>query len=125
MMTEAASKPLLVVLGNQLFPIERLNDVRFSGIFMAEDMGLCTYERHHQQKIVLFLAAMRHHADALREHGFTIHYYELDPDDRRSYEDKLRATIEDGAYDEIVPRTISSWKIHCSHQRAADCFATA
>ena len=49
----------MVVLGNQLFPPDCLDDCRDTVIFMAEDVGLCTYVRHHQQKIVLFLARMR------------------------------------------------------------------
>ena len=51
-------RPLLVILGNQLFPLRFLPPARDVGVFMAEDMGLCTYEKHHQQKIVLFLAAI-------------------------------------------------------------------
>ena len=56
---------------------------------MAEDVGLCTYEKHHQQKIVLFLAAMRAYADELRESGFDVEYVKLDTADERPYEDKL------------------------------------
>ena len=36
-------------------------------VFMREDMGLCTYEKHHKQKIVLFLSAMRSYRDELRK----------------------------------------------------------
>ena len=86
---------LLVILGNQLFAPDRLpppGDVR---VFMAEDFGLCTYEKHHQQKIVLFLAAMRAYADELREAGHEVDYVALDPDDRRSYEEKLLLALRD------------------------------
>ncbi len=62
---------------------------------MAEDIGLCTYVRHHQQKIVLFLAAMRAYRDELREAGYDVHYVELDADDQRPYEEKLLAVITD------------------------------
>ena len=55
---------LLVILGNQLFAPEHLPPPDSMPVFMAEDMGLCTYEKHHQQKIVLFLAAMRAYAEA-------------------------------------------------------------
>jgi deoxyribodipyrimidine photolyase-related protein len=79
----------MVVLGNQLFPPDRLEDCRDAVVFMAEDVGLCTYVRHHQQKIVLFLAAMRSYADELRAAGFDVRYFPLDADDERSYEDKL------------------------------------
>ena len=58
-MASTTGKRLLVVLGNQLFPLQHLKDYRDALIFMREDRGLCTYERHHQQKVVLFLAAMR------------------------------------------------------------------
>lgn len=79
----------MVVLGNQLFPPDRLEDNRDAVIFMAEDVGLCTYVRHHQQKIVLFLAAMRSYADELRDAGFEVRYFPLDPGGGESYEDRL------------------------------------
>lgn len=56
---------MLVILGNQLFSPEHLPAAATTPVFMAEDLGLCTYVRHHQQKIVLFLAAMRSYADAM------------------------------------------------------------
>ena len=80
----------LVILGNQLFPIEQLSGSRGLPIFMAEDLGLCTYVRHHRQKIVLFLAAMREYRDALIEQRFDVHYEEL-PDEvaEASFETRL------------------------------------
>ena len=39
---------------------------------MAEDYELCTYEKHHKQKILLFLSSMRSHADTLRKDKFKI-----------------------------------------------------
>ncbi|MDH3909292.1 MAG: cryptochrome/photolyase family protein, partial [Gammaproteobacteria bacterium] len=84
---------LLVVLGNQLFPPERLKGCRDAVVFMAEDIGLCTYVKHHQQKIVLFLAAMRSYADELRATGFEVRYFSMDADDDSSYEDKLDRVV--------------------------------
>ncbi|HEY5624263.1 MAG TPA: cryptochrome/photolyase family protein, partial [Gammaproteobacteria bacterium] len=80
---------MLVVLGNQLFAPQHLPAASERTVFMAEDLGLCTYEKHHQQKIVLFLAAMRSYADELREAGYQVHYELLDTEDARPYEDKL------------------------------------
>ncbi len=80
---------VLVILGNQLFPVGCLPPPSATTVFMAEDYGLCTYERHHQQKIVLFLAAMRAYAEELRAAGYQVHYVKLDTGDRRPYEDKL------------------------------------
>ena len=45
---------LHVILGNQLFPVEHLHQIKPEIVFMKEDMGLCTYEKHHKHKIILF-----------------------------------------------------------------------
>ena len=42
-----------VILGNQLFPTAHLKDYKDHVFFMAEDYGLCTYVKHHKQKILL------------------------------------------------------------------------
>ena len=82
-----------MVLGNQLFPPHLLPDPRDTVVFMAEDVGLCTYVRHHQQKIVLFLAAMRSYADELRDAGFEVRYFPLDADGGPSYVGKLDRVV--------------------------------
>lgn len=56
---------------------------------MREDFGLCTRVRHHQQKLVLFLSAMRHHAEKLRAEGAQVHYESLDPCDLRVFTEAL------------------------------------
>ena len=92
---------MLVILGNQLFPLRFLPPPSVP-VFMAEDVGLCTYERHHQQKIVLFLAAMRAYADELRAAGYEVHYVELDTSDARDYEQKLAAALEQVGADRLM-----------------------
>ena len=67
----------LVVLGNQLFPPALLRGSSNLPVFMAEDVGLCTYVRHHRQKIVMFLAAMRAYRDDLALRGFEVSYETL------------------------------------------------
>ena len=86
---------MLIILGNQLFAPEHLPAAKETHVFMAEDLGLCTYVRHHQQKIVLFLAAMRSYADELKRAGFTVTYHRLDPANTESYEQKLAAALRD------------------------------
>jgi len=61
---------------------------------MMEDLGLCTYVRHHQQKIVLFLAAMRSYRDTLEAAGLRVHYVDLDGGTGRSYEDHLGSVVD-------------------------------
>ena len=57
---------LFFILGNQLFPTKYLDRFKKDHLFfMAEDKGLCTYEKHHKQKILLFLSSMRSYADIL------------------------------------------------------------
>jgi deoxyribodipyrimidine photolyase-related protein len=101
-MSPVKPKELLVVLGNQLFPIEHLPSAAETRVFIAEDLELCTYVRHHQQKIVLFLAAMRSYADALRSAGYDVHYERLDSDGAESYEAKLEKHLQTTAATKLV-----------------------
>ena len=95
------SRPLLAILGNQLFPLRFLPPATEVDVFMAEDMGLCTYEKHHQQKIVLFLAAMRSYADELRAAGYGVEYHYLDTSSNKSYEERLGETINSSGRDSL------------------------
>ena len=45
---------LLLILGNQLFPVEYIKAVDCKKIFMKEDLGLCTDFKHHKLKILFF-----------------------------------------------------------------------
>jgi deoxyribodipyrimidine photolyase-related protein len=97
-----AARRLLVVLGNQLFPVDHLRDCEDAVVFMAEDPGLCTYVKHHQQKIVLFLAAMRSYADVLRAADFDVRYFELDAESSASYEQKLARVVSELGCTELL-----------------------
>ena len=66
---------LFFLLGNQLFDEKYLEKFKKDHIFyMAEDFQLCTYEKHHKNKILLFLSSMRSHADRLKKSKFKIEY---------------------------------------------------
>ena len=81
---------LFFILGNQLFPIQHLNSFKNDHIFfMAEDYQLCTYEKHHKLKILLFLSSMRSHADHLKKNKFKIAYTKIDSIDfKKDYLEK-------------------------------------
>ena len=96
------SRTIVLVLGNQLFPPHHLEQYQDATIFMAEDLGLCTYVRHHQQKILLFLAAMRSYADELRDAGFRVIYKQLDEQPDASYEHVLESAIGKVGADHLV-----------------------
>ena len=48
-----SDKEILLILGNQLFPIEYIKKTKVNKIFMAEDFGLTTNHKHHKLKICL------------------------------------------------------------------------
>ena len=83
---------LFFILGNQLFPLKYLDRFKKDHIFfMAEDNGLCTYEKHHKQKILLFLSSMRSYADSLKESKYNINYSKIeDKDFKDDYFKKLK-----------------------------------
>ncbi len=88
------SKDLLILLGNQLFPLDEIKKLKINHIFMAEDYQLCTYEKHHKLKILMFLCAMREKRDELILNNFKVFYSEVDDDDfQKSYEEKLKKYI--------------------------------
>ena len=90
------SKDLLILLGNQLFPIEKIREINPDYIFMAEDHNLCTYEKHHKLKILMFLCAMREKRDELVQNNFNVFYSEIRSDDFLiPYEEKLKKYIID------------------------------
>jgi deoxyribodipyrimidine photolyase-related protein len=87
---------VLLVFGNQLFPVKHLPPRQSVTIFMAEDPELCTYYKFHKHKIILFLAAMRSWADAARDAGYQVHYVKItDATARRNtFEEKLGAFLK-------------------------------
>ena len=85
-----------VILGNQLFDPKILRDKGCEHVFMAEDFGLCTYQKHHKLKIYLFLCAMREYRDELNQFGFKVSYFPLeDRADDLSYVDFLVKFVEE------------------------------
>ena len=69
---------------------------------MAEDYELCTYQKHHKQKILLFLSAMRSHADSLKKNKYKIEYKKIEDNDfKNNYFDKLLKTINQKKINEL------------------------
>ncbi len=99
---------LALILGDCLFPShEGLQPDEHTLFFMAEDAGLCTHFKYHKQKLVLFLSAMRSHADELqKEHR--LEYRALNAQNQnQSYEDKLNQVLKDfNSLEEVVTYTI-------------------
>ena len=89
-------KKIFIVLGNQLFNPSYFEKVRNDHLFcICADFQLCTYQKHHKHKILLFLSAMRSIADELKKKKFEIIYKSIeDKDFKESYVDKLFKEIE-------------------------------
>jgi deoxyribodipyrimidine photolyase-related protein len=76
-------KTLRLVLGDQLSrPLSALRgiDRACDVVLMVEVNEEATYVRHHKQKIVLVLSAMRHFAQSLSAEGIKVDYVRLDDD---------------------------------------------
>ena len=94
---------LFITLGNQLFPLKYLSRFKNDHLFfMAEDFGLCTYEKHHKLKILLFLSSMRSYADSLKKNSFKLTYSRIDSADFKSdYLTKIQKVVKKNKIKEI------------------------
>jgi deoxyribodipyrimidine photolyase-related protein len=106
---------LVVVLGDQL----DLEAAAFDGFDPAQDAAWmaevdeeATHVRSSKQRIVLFLAAMRHFAQALRSAGRPLHYRRLDdPGNRGSLAAELRASLAVLAPQRVVMTAPGDWRV--------------
>ena len=92
------TRPILIpILGDQLsFGLSALQDVDKSAarLLMMEVAQETTYVPHHRKKIAFILAAMRHHAAALRRAGWQVDYVELDhPDNTGSFAGEIGRAV--------------------------------
>ena len=98
-----SDQSLLILLGNQLFSEDIISRANCEHIFMAEDYNLCSYEKHHKLKILMFLAAMREKRDELIDAGYRVDYFDIEH--RlfiQDYEIKLDSVIEEHCIKRIV-----------------------
>ena len=58
---------LFIILGNQLFPQKYLKKFKNSTFYMCESYDLCTFQKHHKLKLILFLSSMRSYAEELKK----------------------------------------------------------
>jgi deoxyribodipyrimidine photolyase-related protein len=95
---------VMLVLGNQLFnpelALKQGLQAKKTLVYMREDRELCTHFRYHQQKIVLFLAAMRGYAAELKSFGFLVHYEALGHD-ALSYDDAFSLFLKESKAERV------------------------
>ena len=106
---------LIPILGDQLSPgLSALRDAdpADSILLMMEVADETAYVRHHKQKLAYILAAMRHHAEALRTAGWTVDYVRLDdPDNAGSFTGELARAIQRHAPERIVVTEAGEWRV--------------
>ena len=108
-------RTLVIVLGDQL----DLDAAAFDGFDPAQDivwMAEVAQESRHvwssKQRIALFLSAMRHFAQALRETGRPLHYVQMDdPGNRGSLAAELRASLAQLSPQRVVMTAPGDWRV--------------
>lgn len=85
---------LTLVLGDMLF--DGLPGLpTHAPILMVEDFSLCRRVRHHQQKIVLYLSAMRHFAASLASQSYRVRYFDLEQSLDYDIFDRIRKVVKE------------------------------
>ena len=111
----AAMSALRIILGDHLsLDVSALADLVAGRdtVLMMEVMEENTYVRHHKQKIVLVLSAMRHFADALRKRGVTVDYMKLEaPGNTGSFKTELQRAVARHRPSRIVVTEPSEWRV--------------
>jgi deoxyribodipyrimidine photolyase-related protein len=106
---------LRLILGDQLSPaISALDgiDTASDVVLMVEVAEETRYVRHHRQKLVLILAAMRHFADELRDRGLQVDYVHLDdPDNTGSFTGELQRAVERHGAERLVVTEPGEWRV--------------
>lgn len=120
--------PFLVpVLGDQLsLDLASLRAVEKGKavILMMEVADETTYVKHHKAKIVFLLSAMRHHADTLRDAGWTVDYVRLDePDNTGSFTGEVARAVERHKANAIHVTEAGEWRVRAMLESWADRFA--
>ena len=106
---------LRIILGDQLsLDLAALTDLDpgLDTVLMMEVASESTYVRHHKQKIVLVLSAMRHFAEALRRRGVQVNYIKLDaPDNTGSFTTEVQRAVVRYRPSRIVVTEPSEWRV--------------
>ena len=123
-----APSPVLVpVLGDQLsHTLASLRDCDkdTAVVLMMEVWDEATYVKHHKQKIVLILSAMRHFAAELRAAGWSVDYVTLDdPDNAGNFTGEVARALERHAPRAIRVVEASEWRVQRAIEEWPDRFA--
>ena len=124
----AKQRTLIPVLGDQLsLDLSSLAKAApdSATILMMEVAEETRYVRHHKKKIAFILSAMRHHAAALCDAGWTVDYVTLDdPDNSGSFTGEVARAVERHAPDRIVVTEPGEWRVRAAIESWETLFGT-
>ena len=104
-----------LVMGDQLsHALSALDDIDRNSeiVLMVEISDEITHVKHHKQKVVLVLSAMRHFAEALRASGIMVDYVSLnDEGNTGSFDGEIRRAIERHDPERIIMTEPSEWRV--------------
>jgi len=108
-------KTLRLILGDQLNrSISSLQDIdhKHDVVLMVEVQEETTYVKHHKQKIVLILSAMRHFADELRSESINVDYIKLDdPQNSGSFSGEVKRALDRHQVEQIIVTEPGEWRV--------------
>ncbi len=108
-------RTLVLLLGDQLSAtISSLRgaDPASTIVLMVEVAEEAAYVRHHRRKLAYILSAMRHHAEALREAGWTVDYVRLDAEHQpTSFTGEVAAAIERHSPARLLVTEAGEWRV--------------
>ena len=105
---------LRLIFGDQLSHfIPALADIeRDDIVLMIEAAQEATYVRHHKQKIVMILSAMRHFAQELRDRGVKVDYVKLDdPDNTGTFAGEAQRAIARHGAQRLIVTHPGEWRV--------------
>ncbi len=106
---------LIPILGDQLsldLASLKRGDRGCDVVLMVEVAEETTYVRHHKQKIVLILSAMRHFAEALRKDGWTVDYVRLDDlENTGSFAGEVKRAVHRHKASAILVTEPGEWRV--------------
>jgi deoxyribodipyrimidine photolyase-related protein len=114
---------LIVVLGDQL----NLDSAAFDGfdpdqdiVWMTEVVSEAKHVWSHRARIAVFLAAMRHFRDEVRERGFQIDYQQLDdPANKGDFSKELRRAVKSWRPKRLIMVEPGEWRVKSIFNSAA------
>ena len=120
---QARLRHLVIVLGDQLDNDSASFDgfdAEQDAVWMAEVAEESTHVWSHKARIAVFLSAMRHFRDALRQRSVTVHYRQLDEaGNHGAFAGELTATVKRLSPRKLIVVEPGEWRVRESLQTTA------